>query len=115
MHMKASFGALLTWMVILAGCVGPGAFERPKVVEYLDGNYRTLASCTHQQLGRQYGQLRMTDLSERRTVTISPPQGQWEFSFIDDDGGRQTRLEVTSANGTLPGEHALALARACAA
>jgi len=90
-------------------------FESPKVVEYLDGNYRTLASCTHQRLGRQYGQLRITDLRERRTVTISPPQGQWEFSFIEDDGGRQTRLEVTSPNGALPGEHALALARACAA
>jgi hypothetical protein len=89
-HMKASLGALLAWMVILAGCVGPGAFESPKVLEYLDGNYRTLASCTHQQLARQYGQLRMTDLRERRTVTIGPPQGQWEFSFIDDDGGRQT-------------------------
>jgi hypothetical protein len=115
--MKASFGALLTSMAILAGCVGSGRlpFESPKVVEYLDGNYRRLASCTHQQLGRQHGQLRMTDLRERRTVTISPPEAQWEFSFIDDDGGRQTRLEVTSANGTFPGEHALALARACAA
>ena len=114
-HMKASFGALLTSMIILAGCVGRLPFETPKVVEYLDGNYRTLASCTHQQLGRQHGQLRMTDLGERRAVTISPPEAQWEFSFIDDDGGRQTRLEVTSAHGTLPGEHALALARACAA
>ena len=115
--MKASFGALLTSMVILAGCVGPGRlpFESPKVVEYLDGNYQRLASCTHQQLGRQHGQLRMTDLRERRTVTITPPEAQWEFSFIDDDGGRQTRLEVRSANGTLPGEHALALTRACAA
>ena len=102
MHMKASFGALLTWMVILAGCVGPGAFERPKVVEYLDGNYRTLASCTHQQLGRLYGRLRMTDLPERCTVTISRPEAQWELSFIDDDGGRQTRLEVTSAHGICP-------------
>jgi hypothetical protein len=48
-HMKASFGALLTSMAILAGCVGSGRlpFESPKVVEYLDGNYRRLASCTH--------------------------------------------------------------------
>ena len=99
-------------MVILGGCIGRLPFETPKVVEYLDGNYRTLASCTYQQLDRQHGQLRVTDLPERRTVTISPPEAQWEFSFIDDDGGRQTRLE---ANGTLPGEHALALARACAA
>jgi len=113
--MKASFGALLTSMVILGGCIGRLPFETPKVVEYLDGNYRTLASCTYQQLGRQHGQLRVTDLPERRTVTISPTEAQWEFSFIDDDGGRQTRLEVTSANGTFPGEHALALARACAA
>jgi hypothetical protein len=76
--MKASFGALLTSMVILAGCVGPGRlpFESPKVVEYLDGNYRVLASCTQQQLSRQHGQLRMTDLRERRTVTISPPEPQ---------------------------------------
>ena len=100
-------------MVILGGCIGRLPFETPKVVEYLDGNYRTLASCTHRQLGRQYGQLTMTDLRERRTVTISPPQ--WELSFIDEDGGRQTRLEVTSANRALPGDHTLALARACAA
>jgi hypothetical protein len=115
--MKASFGALLTSTVILAGCVGPGRlpFESPKVVEYLDGDYRRLASCTHQQLGRRHGQLRVTDLPERRAVTISPPEAHWEFSFSDDDGGRQTRLEVTSANETFPGEHVLALARACAA
>jgi hypothetical protein len=110
----ASFGALLTSMVILAGCVGRLPFESPKVVEYLDGNYRTLASCTHRQLSRQHGQLTMTDLHERRTVTISTPEAQWELSFIDEDGGRQTRLEVR-AHGALPGEHALALARACAA
>src|SRR5215475_7830168 len=58
----ASLGALLTSMVILAACVGRLPFESPKVVEYLDGNYRTLASCTHRQLGRQHGQLTMTDL-----------------------------------------------------
>jgi hypothetical protein len=74
--MKASFGALLTSMVILGGCIGRLPFETPKVVEYLDGNYRTLASCTHQQLGRQHGQLRVTDLPERRTATISHFEGR---------------------------------------
>jgi hypothetical protein len=116
--MKASSVALLTSMVVLAGCAGPGRlpfFESPKFVEYLDGNYRRLASCTYEQLGRQHGQLRMTDLRERRTVIIKSPEAPWELSFIDDEGGRQTRLEVTSANGTFPGEHTLALARACAA
>ena len=32
---------------------------------------------------------------------------------VNEDGGRQTRLEVTS--GSFPSEHTLALARACAA
>jgi hypothetical protein len=116
--MKASSVMLLTLMVVLVGCAGPGRlsfFESPKLVEYLDGNYRRLASCTYEQLGRQHGQLRMTDLRERRTVTIKSPEAPWELSFIDDEGGRQTRLEVTSVNGTFPGEHTLALARACAA
>jgi hypothetical protein len=57
----------------------------------------------------------MTDLRERRAVKIKPLEAPWELSFIDDESGRQTRLEVTSANGTFPGEHTLALARACAA
>jgi len=43
------------------------------------------------------------------------PETHWELSFVDEDEGRQTRLEVTSANGSFPSEHALALARACAA
>jgi hypothetical protein len=90
--MKASFGALLTSMAILAGCVGPGRlpFESPKVVEYLDGNYRRLASCTHQQLGRQHSQLRMTDLRERRTVTISPRKhsGSSRLSTMMEAGKR---------------------------
>jgi len=45
----------------------------------------------------------MTDLREQ----------YWELSFVNEDGGRQTRLEVRS--GSFPSEHTLALARACAA
>jgi hypothetical protein len=60
-------------------------------------------------------QLVGSPLPHEFVAPLRPPEAQWEFSFIDDDGGRQTRLEVTSANGTFPGEHALALARACAA
>src|SRR5438128_11489779 len=76
-HMKASFGALLTSMAILAGCVGPGRlpFESPKVVEYLDGNYRRLASCTHQQLGRQHSQLRMTEIGRASCREIVEVEG----------------------------------------
>ena len=118
--MKAT-AAVLASTIILIGCAGgPGQllFESPKIVEYLDGQYQRLASCTLKQLGRYDDQLQTTDLRERRAVKISSiknPQAQWELTFIDEDGGRQTRLEVTSATGTFPSEHMLALARACAA
>ena len=107
-------------MILLVGCAGPGQllFESPMVVEHLDGNYQRLASCTYEQLRRQHDQLLMTDLRERRTVRIAvtkDPETHWVLSFINEDGGRQTRLEVTSANGSCPSEHSLALARACAA
>ena len=119
--MKATSAAVLASTIILAGCacgLGPSLFESAKMVEYLDGQYQRLASCTYKQLGRYDDQLQTTDLRDRRAVRISSvknPQAQWEFTFIDEDGGRQTRLEVTSATGTFPGEHLLALARACAA
>jgi len=88
------------------------------LVEYLDGQYERLASCLYQQLARRDGQVLLTDLREQRTVRVTlikPPDIRWELSFIDEDGGRQTRLQATSANGTFPTEHTLALARACAA
>ena len=115
--MKASSVALLASMVLLTGCAAPGQllFASPTAVEYLDGDYQTLASCTYKQLGRRYDRLLMTDARERRAVKIASSDAHWELSFIDDDGGRQTRLEVTSAGGSFPGEHVLALARACAA
>src|SRR5262245_64381765 len=115
--MKAT-AAVLASTIILAGCAGgPGQllFESPKMVEYLDGQYQRLASCTLKQLGRYDDQLQMTDLRDRRAVKISSIKNQWELTFIDEDGGRQTRLEVTSATGAFPSEHMLALARACAA
>jgi hypothetical protein len=113
--MKASSAALLTSMIVLTGCAGPGQllFASPTAVEYLDGNYQTLASCTYKQLGRRYDGLLITDVRERRAVKIASSDAHWELSFIDEDGGRQTRLEV--AGGSFPGEHVLALARACAA
>jgi hypothetical protein len=116
--MKASSIVLLTSMIILVGCAGPSQllFENPIVVDHLDGSYQRLATCTYEHLARQQGQLSMTDLREQRTVRIAltkAPEAHWELSFVNEDGGRQTRLEVTSANG--PSEHALALARACAA
>ncbi len=105
-------------MIGLVGCVGPAAvlFKNSIVVDHLDGNYQRLASCTYEHLARQQGQLSMTELREQETVRIAlskAPQTYWELSFVNEDGGRQTRLESTS--GSYPSEHALALARACAA
>jgi hypothetical protein len=110
--------ALLASMISLVGCVGPAQvlFNNSIVVDHLDGNYQRLASCTYEQLARQHAQLSMTDLRERETVRIAltkAPQTYWELSFVNEEGGRQTRLESTS--GSYPSEHALALARACAA
>src|SRR6266853_2424089 len=116
--MKALPVALLISSIILVGCAGPSPllFENPIVVDHLDGNYQRLASCTYEHLARQQGQLSMTDLREQRTVRIAltkAPQTYWELSFVNEDGGKQTRLEVRS--GSFPSEHTLALARACAA
>jgi hypothetical protein len=116
--MKAPPVALLMSMIGLVGCAGSVElfFEKPIVVDHLDGDYQRLASCTYEHLARQQGHVAIAHLREQRTVRIAWTKTQethWELSFVNEDGGRQTRLEVTSAS--YPSEHALALARACAA
>jgi hypothetical protein len=112
--MKGLSVALLV-SISLVGCAGPAElFFRNS--DHLDGNYQRLARCTYEHLARQQHQLSVTDLREQETVRIAltnAPQTYWELSFVNEDDGRQTRLEVTS--GSLPSEHVLALARACAA
>jgi hypothetical protein len=113
-----TFAALLACMLGLAGCAGPAQvlFDNSIVVDHLDGNYQRLASCTYKHLARQQGQVSKTDLREQQTVRIAltkAPQTYWTLSFVNEDSGRQTRLESTA--GSYPSEHALALARACAA
>jgi hypothetical protein len=116
--MKGSSVALLVSMISLVGCAGPVELllKNAIVVDHLEGNYQVLARCTYEHLARQQAQLSMTDLREQQTVRITftkARQTYWELSFVNEDGGRQTRLEVTS--GSFPSEHTLALARACAA
>jgi hypothetical protein len=92
--------------------------ENPIPIDHLDGNYQRLASCTYEQLARRPGQWTLVDLDEQHTVRITHAkgkEGQWELSFVNEEGGRQTRLEARSSNGSFPSEHVLALARACAA
>ena len=116
--MKRSSVALLLSLLSLVGCASHGEllFNNAIVVDHLEGNYQTLARCTYEHLARQQAQLSMRDLREQETVKIAftkAPQTYSELSFVNEDGGRQTRLELTS--GSYPSEHTLALARACAA
>jgi hypothetical protein len=116
--MKCRLSVALLACLSLVGCAGSAGllFDNTIVVDHLEGNYQRLASCTYEHLARQQGQLSKTDLREQQTVRIAlskTPQTYWVLSFVDEDGGRQTRLESTA--GSYPSEHALALARACAA
>jgi hypothetical protein len=117
--MRGPSVALLVSLISLVGCAGPGELlfsQNSIVVDHLDGNYRILARCTYEQLARQQTKLSMTELREQEAIRIGSTQGSrtyWELSFVNEDGGRQTRLEATS--GAYPSEHTLALARACAA
>ena len=109
--------ALLIAMITLVGCAGPGefVFRNPIIIDHLDGNYQRLASCTYEHLARQQ-KVSISELREQQTVRImltNASQAFWELSFVNEDDGRQTRLEATSS--AYPGEHVIALARACAA
>jgi hypothetical protein len=110
---------LLTSGIGLVGCVGSvHLFETPVVIEHLEGNYMTLASCTFAQPAQRQGRVALTDMREQHIVRITHTKGtekQWELAFANEDGGRQTRLVVTAADRSFPTEHALAVARACAA
>jgi hypothetical protein len=115
--------ALLTPVLTLAGCFGSTLLssQRPITVESLEGDYLRLASCTYERLNRKDGRLRMADSSDRDRVKIDFDPGSsrhWYLSFINEEPGRLTRLEMTLppiAEGSFPREHALATARACAA
>jgi hypothetical protein len=116
--MNGTSVALVVSMISFVGCAGPGEllFKNSIVVDHLDGNYQILARCTYEHLAWQQTQLSITELPEYETVRIAltkAPQTYWELSFVNEDGGRQTRLEAPS--GSYPSEHTLALARACAA
>ena len=99
-------------------CAGSAQFfGTPIAIDHLEGNYVSLASCTFEQLARRHERLVLMD-REQYVIRIAHTNGlgtQWVLSFVNEDGGRQTRLEVKSMDGSFPSKHALALARACAA
>ena len=119
----SAYVALLTPVLTLAGCVGPIQLlsQPPATVESLEGDYLRLALCTYERLDRKDGRLRIAEPSDQDSMRIDfdPGSGQhWDLSFINEDPGRLTRVEVTSPRileGSFSREHALAIARACAA
>jgi len=102
-------------LLALTGCTAALRLpsQIPTTAETLDGNYRTLAACTYQRLDRQQGRLRRSDLPDQEIVRIASER-EWQMSFINEEAGRQTRVEMTS-QGTQASDYALAIARACAA
>jgi hypothetical protein len=100
----------------LMGCAGGPhvLFETPVVSETLDGDYRTLAACTFQRLARRDAQLQKIVVPDQPVVRISPADGAWVLSFINEEAGRSTRMEMKSP-GMPASDYALAIARACSA
>jgi len=113
--------APLIALLAMAGCAGPMAlFSSGAVaVDTLEGNYRRIAACTYERLDRREGRMRRSeDAGVVRIAFDSGTERHWELSFIDEEAGTLTRLEMTSPRspaGAIPSEHALAIARACAA
>src|SRR5262249_56876546 len=95
---RGSSGGWVFGVPGLGGCPGDAEllFNNAIVVDHLEGNYQRVARCTYEHLARQQAQLSMSDLREQETVKIAftkAPQTYWALSFVNEDGGRQTRLE----------------------
>jgi hypothetical protein len=114
--MHAALVALLTLLLSLASSPSSAQFfsffQNPVTLDNLDGNYRTLASCAYQHLARRLNGLSRTE-PQRGVIRIASSNEQWELSFVNDEGGRQTQLVWTA--GGYPREFVLSTIRACAA
>ena len=115
--MNGPCGALLASLLLLAGCAGTAQLfsHNPVPLDTLDGNYRKIASCSFDRLARRLSGLERSELPEQGMVRIAwtTPSERWELTFVNQDGGRQTRLDWTA--GAYPSEHVLSTVRACAA
>jgi hypothetical protein len=112
---------LVAALLATAGCAGPMALlsSAAVAVDMLEGNYRRIAACTYERLDRRDGRLRRSDAAGAVRIAFDAgTERYWELSFIDEEAGTLTRVEMTSPRspaGAIPSEHALAIARACAA
>jgi hypothetical protein len=113
--MNAPSIVLLTSLMMLASSPITAQFfffQNPVTLDNLDGNYRTIATCAYQHLARRQSGLSRAE-PRPGVIAISSASQRWELSFINDDGGRQTRLDWTA--GGYPSEFVLSTVRACAA
>jgi hypothetical protein len=112
--MNAPPALLFMSLMMLAGDAGYAQFffQNPVTLDNLDGNYRTIASCAYQHLARRQSGLSRTE-PQQGVIRISSATERWELSFVNDEGGRQTRLVWTA--GGYPSEFVLSTVRACAA
>ena len=89
-------------------------FQNPVTLDTLDGNFRTIASCAFAHLAPHHSGLSRSEESGRVRITAgSGWMKQWELAFVNEEGGKQTRMDWTA--GGYPSEHVLSTARACAA
>jgi hypothetical protein len=105
---------LLITLMMVAGRTSSAQFlfQNPVTLDNLDGNFRTIASCAYQHLARWQSGLSRTE-PQQGVIRITSAIERWELSFVNDDGGRQTRLDWTA--GGYPSEFVLSTVRACAA
>jgi hypothetical protein len=87
-------------------------FQNPVTLDNLDGNYRTIAACAYEHLVHTKTGLSRTE-PRPGVIRIASAGERWELSFVNDEGGRQTRLDWTA--GDYPSEFVLGTVRACAA
>ena len=89
-------------------------FFNPVPLDNLDGNYRTIAACAYTHLTRRQTGISRTDQQDAiRLSGVVSLFERWELLLVDDEGGRQTRLDWSA--GPYPSEHVLSTVRACAA
>ena len=110
------FAFMLLPFLVLAS--SPGAaqflFFNPVSLDNLDGNYRTIAACAYNHLARRQTGISRTDQQDAiRLSGVVSLFERWELLLVDDEGGRQTRLDWSA--GPYPSEHVLSTVRACAA